>query len=76
MRFVLEDEEKTEKYREHLDWHFRQNRRERDEMKVAKYRQWYYGVNVSNDIVKFAVKIGLIFFNEADPHDFGSAEAK
>lgn len=39
IRFTVDD---TEKYREHLDWHFRQNKREKDDYKVAKYRKWYY----------------------------------
>lgn len=37
----------TEKYREHLDWHFKQNKREKEEMKVAKFRRWYYSILVS-----------------------------
>lgn len=31
-------------YNEHLDWHFRQNRYEKEGMKVARYRRWYYDV--------------------------------
>jgi len=38
--------EAVDKYTEHLDWHFRQNRREKEEMKVAKCRQWYYDMVV------------------------------
>jgi len=38
--------EAVDKYTEHLDWHFRQNQREKDEMKVAKCRQWYYDMVV------------------------------
>ena len=53
VRFVLDDEEKTEKYREHLDWHFRQKRREKDETKVSRNRHWYYGVNVSTAKQRF-----------------------
>jgi hypothetical protein len=37
-----------DQYQEHLDWHFRQNRNEKEGMKVAKYRQWYYDVVVSS----------------------------
>jgi len=36
----------TEQYREHLDWHFRQNRKEKEEIKVAKFRRWYYAAAV------------------------------
>lgn len=36
-----------DRYNEHLDWHFRRNRREKEEMKVAKFRRWYYDVVVS-----------------------------
>jgi len=38
--------EAVDKYTEHLDWHFHQNQREKDEMKVAKCRQWYYDMVV------------------------------
>ncbi|XP_060064813.1 pre-mRNA cleavage complex 2 protein Pcf11-like isoform X2 [Ylistrum balloti] len=37
--------QQTERYREHLDWHFRQNRRDKDDAKVTKYRRWYYDVS-------------------------------
>jgi len=39
--------EAMDKYTEHLDWHFRKNRREKEEMRVAKFRRWYYDVVVS-----------------------------
>lgn len=45
-RFHLKDGEKTEEYRQHLDWHFRQNRKEKADTKVANCRKWYYGINV------------------------------
>ena len=35
-----------EKYNEHLDWHFRQNRHEMEEIKVAKFRRLFYDVVV------------------------------
>ncbi|XP_067628400.1 pre-mRNA cleavage complex 2 protein Pcf11 isoform X2 [Eurosta solidaginis] len=34
--------EQTIKYSQHLDWHFRQNRRERDLSRKAHSRKWYY----------------------------------
>lgn len=34
--------EQTMKYSQHLDWHFRQNRRERDSKRRAHFRKWYY----------------------------------
>lgn len=37
--------EQTMKYSQHLDWHFRQNRRERDASKKAMSRRWYYDVS-------------------------------
>jgi pre-mRNA cleavage complex 2 protein Pcf11 len=37
----------TEQYREHLDWHFRQNKKEKDVSKVTKYRTWYFSYLVS-----------------------------
>ncbi|XP_053398989.1 uncharacterized protein LOC123558235 [Mercenaria mercenaria] len=44
-RFMLKDGEKTEKYRQHLDWHFRQNRRGKTDMKLSSCRKWYYGID-------------------------------
>lgn len=44
LRFTAQQ---TEKYREHLDWHFRQNRRDKGIANVTKYRRWYYQINVS-----------------------------
>lgn len=37
--------EQTMKYSQHLDWHFRQNRRDRDASKRAHSRKWYYDVS-------------------------------
>lgn len=37
--------EQTMKYSQHLDWHFRQNRRDRDASKKAHSRKWYYDVS-------------------------------
>lgn len=37
--------EQTIKYSQHLDWHFRQNRRERDSTRKAHSRKWYYDLN-------------------------------
>lgn len=34
--------EQTKKYEKHHDWHFRQNRGERDRMRQAHSRNWYY----------------------------------
>jgi hypothetical protein len=34
--------EDKEKYQEHLDWHFRLNKKDKDEMKIAKFRKWYF----------------------------------
>lgn len=36
--------EQTTKYSQHLDWHFRQNRRDRDSARKAHSRRWYYDV--------------------------------
>ena len=33
------------RYSHHLDWHFRQNRRERDSARKAHSRPWYYDVS-------------------------------
>ncbi|KAK9502464.1 hypothetical protein O3M35_011240 [Rhynocoris fuscipes] len=40
----------SRKYREHLDWHFRQNRRIRMSSKIARSRRWYYS---SSDWIKY-----------------------
>lgn len=37
--------EQTIKYSQHLDWHFRQNRRERDSTRKPTSRRWYYDLN-------------------------------
>lgn len=37
--------EQTMKYSQHLDWHFRQNRRDRDNVRKAQSRKWYYDVS-------------------------------
>lgn len=37
--------EQTMKYSQHLDWHYRQNRRERDSAKRAHSRKWHYDVS-------------------------------
>lgn len=37
--------EQTIKYSQHLDWHYRQNRRERDSARRAHSRKWYYDVS-------------------------------
>ncbi|XP_055840364.1 uncharacterized protein LOC129907897 isoform X2 [Episyrphus balteatus] len=37
--------EQTIKYSQHLDWHFRQNRRERDSARKAHSRKWYYEIS-------------------------------
>ncbi|XP_062128213.1 uncharacterized protein LOC133840419 isoform X3 [Drosophila sulfurigaster albostrigata] len=34
--------EQTIKYSQHLDWHFRQNRRERDSTRKATSKRWFY----------------------------------
>ncbi|XP_064636010.1 uncharacterized protein LOC135493085 [Lineus longissimus] len=39
VRFIMEEKDK---YQEHLDWHFRLNKKEKDEMKIAKFRKWYF----------------------------------
>lgn len=42
--------EQTLKYSQHLDWHFRQNRRERDSKRKAHFRKWYYN---QSDWIKY-----------------------
>ncbi|XP_078600723.1 uncharacterized protein LOC144875862 isoform X1 [Branchiostoma floridae x Branchiostoma japonicum] len=37
--------EETDKYANHLDWHFRMNRREKEGTGKASHRDWYYGVD-------------------------------
>ena len=47
-------------YREHLDWHFRKNRREKDDRRVA-HRQWH-----------FVVKDWLNYEEISDPEERGA----
>lgn len=42
--------EQTMKYSQHLDWHFRQNRRDRDSKRRAHSRKWYYN---QSDWIKY-----------------------
>ena len=35
----------TSRYSKHLDWHFRQNKREKDEINKAHSRSWYYSLH-------------------------------
>lgn len=42
--------EQTMKYTQHLDWHFRQNRRDRDSRRRAHFRKWYYN---QSDWIKY-----------------------
>jgi len=37
--------EQTVKYSQHLDWHFRQNRRDKDSQRKPQSRKWYYDVS-------------------------------
>ena len=39
--------EEMEQYRQHLDWHFRLNKREKEAAKINSYRKWYFELNVS-----------------------------
>ena len=43
-------QEQQAEYKEHLDWHFRQNKRETQDSKVVRNRRWYYEVAVSRRI--------------------------
>lgn len=50
-RFTMDDHEK---YRAHLDWHFRQNKLEQEMVKVAKNRKWFYSITVGGlEVVSF-----------------------
>lgn len=42
MRFLLEQ---SAQYTQHLDWHFRQNRRRKKNARVAARRGWYYSLS-------------------------------
>ena len=44
-RFLMEE---MEQYRQHLDWHFRLNKREKEAAKISSYRKWYFELNVSS----------------------------
>ena len=40
--------EEMEQYRQHLDWHFRLNKREKEAAKISSFRKWYFELNVSS----------------------------
>ena len=40
------DDQQAE-YKEHLDWHFRQNKRHTQDAKVVRHRKWFYDLAVS-----------------------------
>lgn len=42
MRFVIAQ---MDRYRKHLDWHFRQNRKKQDGIKATTSRKWFYEVD-------------------------------
>jgi hypothetical protein len=39
--------EEMEEYRQHLDWHFRLNKKKKEATKMDTCRGWYYDLNVS-----------------------------
>ncbi|KAL0162731.1 hypothetical protein M9458_042127, partial [Cirrhinus mrigala] len=41
MRFTASQ---TDVYADHLDWHYRQNRSEKDISKKVTHRRWYYSL--------------------------------
>lgn len=45
MRFTTSQ---TDVYADHLDWHYRQNRTEKDVSRKVTHRRWYYSLTVSN----------------------------
>ena len=49
-----------DKYSYHLDWHFRQNRRGKDDQTIAQYRAWYFLLPVSFNISYLYRPIHLI----------------
>lgn len=54
MRFTSSQ---TERYREHLDWHFRQNQREKDGARIMLHRKWFYSLDVSKFLEKLRIDI-------------------
>lgn len=48
MRFTTSQ---TDVYADHLDWHYRQNRTEKDVSRKVTHRRWYYSLTVSNSYV-------------------------
>jgi len=56
-RFNVEDDQKSEIYKNHLDWHFRQNKKDKDDTKIARCKKWFYGTNVSHDNYRYCVGI-------------------
>jgi hypothetical protein len=56
--------EQTMKYSQHLDWHFRQNRRDRDNTRKAQSRKWYYDVSdwIQFEEIEDLEERGTVFF--------------
>jgi pre-mRNA cleavage complex 2 protein Pcf11 len=52
------------KYSQHLDWHFRQNRRDRDNTRKAQSRKWYYDVSdwIQFEEIEDLEERGTVFF--------------
>ena len=44
-----------DKYSIHLDWHFRQNRKGKDDLTLSRFRAWYFSLPVSSKILWKAI---------------------
>lgn len=59
MRFTASQ---TDIYADHLDWHYRQNRSEKDISRKITHRRWYYSLTVSPKCILFIFAIKAFIF--------------
>lgn len=61
MRFTTSQ---TDVYADHLDWHYRQNRTEKDVSRKITHRRWYYSLTVSNAVfVGISYRLDSVFYS-------------
>lgn len=61
MRFTTSQ---TDVYADHLDWHYRQNRTEKDVSRKITHRRWYYSLTVSNAVfVWISYRLDSVFYS-------------
>lgn len=59
MRFTSSQ---TDIYADHLDWHYRQNRSEKDISRKVTHRRWYYSLTVSPKSILFSFVVKALCY--------------